>query len=501
MTLLPALPMLAALGAAVLGLLTASHPRLQRAFSLVGAAVHLAASCLLLATVRASGPQVLQMGSWAAPFGISMAVDLFGALLLVATGIIYLGTLIYSQRGLSPELARFQYFPLVSFLVFGVSGAFTTGDLFNLYVCYEILLISSFGLLVLGNSKAQLRGAVKYLVLNLLASAFFLVGSGLLYGQVGTLNLAQLAERVGAMAELPPQLRAVGWLLFTGFAIKAGLFPLFFWLPASYHTPAPAVSALFSGLLTKVGLYSIFRLFSLVFPQQDGKAFPFLVLVAILSMWVGVLGAVSRGSVRRILSVHIISQVGYVLLGFALFSDLAVAAAIFFMLHTLIAKTGLFFAAGVIEDLNGSGELKDAGGLARQAPWLAFFFFVLALALAGLPPLSGFFAKFVLARAAMETHSFGSLAAVVLVSVLTLFSMLKIWNEVFWKPRPAGLLSSSSLAAESIFGPRLVVVAAFAALVTAMGLGARPLFGLCQEAARGLTDPSAYVRAVLGAGR
>jgi multicomponent Na+:H+ antiporter subunit D len=500
MSLLVVLPMLAAFGTAIVGLLASAQPRLQKVLSLLGALLHLGFSLALLTTVRSSGVQVLQMSGWAAPFGISMAVDLLGALMLVATGFVYLGSVLYSLSGRTDAFQKFHYFPLVSFLVFGVSGAFTTGDLFNLYVCYEILLISSFCLLVLGNSKAQLAGAVKYLVLNLLASTFFLIGAGLLYGQVGTLNLAQLAERVGGLASVPPQLQAVGWLFFTGFAIKTGIFPLFFWLPASYHTPAPAVSALFAGLLTKVGAYSIFRLYSLVFPQQDGWTFPLLLVLSCVTMWVGVLGAVSRTSVRRILSVHIVSQVGYVLLGLALFTDLAVAAAIFFLLHTLVAKTGLFFVAGVIEDLEGSDDLKKTGGLYRQAPWLATLFLLLAMSLAGLPPLSGFFAKFFLARAAVDTNSFASLGALLLVSVFTLFSMLKIWNEVFWKARPDGVLADSLLESRRPWSVQLLTVALFAGLVVAMGLGAGPLFEICLDAARGLTDPSGYVRAVLGAG-
>jgi multicomponent Na+:H+ antiporter subunit D len=291
-------------------------------------------------------------------------------------------------------------------------------------------------------------------------------------------------------------------LFLAAFGIKAALFPFFFWLPASYHTPPVAVSAIFAGLLTKVGVYSLIRVFTLLFVQDVGYTHSLILVISGLTMVTGVLGAVAQNEFRRILSFHIISQVGYMVMGLALFTPLALAGSIFYIIHHIIVKTNLFLASGVVLQLRGTLELNRLGGLYQRAPVLAWLFLVPALSLAGLPPLSGFWAKLLLVRAGLETGSYLIAATALGVGLLTLFSMTKIWGKAFWgdPPEAAGGHAATEearlpLAARlSLYLP----MTALALLTVTIGLLAQPVFEISLQAAQQLLDPRIYVQAVLG---
>jgi multicomponent Na+:H+ antiporter subunit D len=369
-----------------------------------------------------------------------------------------------------------------------------------LYVWFEVMLMASFVLVVLGGERGQLEGAVKYVTLNLIASIFFLTAVGLLYGSVGTVNLAHLARLIPATerAAIP----AAEMLLLIAFGIKAAVFPLFFWLPASYHTPPAAVSALFAGLLTKVGVYAIIRVFTLVFSLEGTATRDLLLGVAGLTMLSGVLGAIAQNEFRRILSFHIVSQIGYMILGLAILTPLALAATVYFIVHNIFAKSNLFLVSGIAYRLRGTYELKTLGGLYAIHPWLALCFFTSAMALAGMPPLSGFWGKFTLVWASLEASRYVLAALALVVGVLTLYSMTKIWNEAFWTPAededappPASNdMNGNLLQRVALFAPVFVLAAA----VVVMGLAVDPLFRLADEAAGQLLDSSHYIEAVLG---
>jgi multicomponent Na+:H+ antiporter subunit D len=379
----------------------------------------------------------------------------------------------------------------------GVNGAFLTGDVFNLYVWFEVMLIASFVLMALGGSREQLEGSFKYVTLNLMASAMFLAAVGTLYGISGTLNMADVALRTGDMSQ-PGLLMTVAMMLLVAFGIKAAVFPLFFWLPASYHTPAPAVSAVFAGLLTKVGVYALIRTFTLMFVQDPVYTHWLLLVIAGFTMVTGVLGAAAQSDFRRLLSFHIISQIGYMIMGLALWSPLALAGAVFYIVHNIIAKTNLFLIAGVVGRLRGTEDLKELGGFYRTRPALSVLFLVSALGLAGLPPLSGFWAKYILVKAGLDAGSHAIIGVALGVSLLTLFSMTKIWAQVFWKDAPGdGTDNPLGKAALWSFG---VPVATLAILTIAVGLGFEPMLQLSLRASEQLLDPTAYVIAVLGPG-
>ncbi len=499
MRTLALLPILAPLATAALTMLSGKRSW-QRGVSVAGAGVHVASSLGLLALVWHQGIQVVQMGDWAAPFGITLAIDLLSAIMTSLAALTGLAIVIYSLGSIDSRRESFGYHPLLHILLMGVCGAFMTGDVFNLYVCFEIMLIASFVLLALGGERPQLEGAIKYVVINLLSSGLFLAAIGILYGASGTLNMADLAGWVASADDsgLPS---ALAMLFLASFSIKAGAFPFFFWLPASYHTPPVAISALFAGLLTKVGVYALIRFFTLVFPPSSGFAHDVLLVIAALTMATGVLGAASQGHIRRILSFHIISQIGYMIFGLAVFTPLALAGAVFYLIHHIIVKANLFLIGGIVNRLQGSDELQRLGGLYASHPGLSLLFLIPALSLAGIPPLSGFWAKFALVRAGLDEELFVTVAVALAVGLMTVFSMTKIWSEVFWKPRDGEDAGSEGTppASEVSALRRMAAPAVTLALLTLIiGLAAEPFFDLARRTADQLLDPGQYIHAVLG---
>lgn len=377
----------------------------------------------------------INMGGWKSPFGITLVVDYLSSIMLTVSSLIVFSISLYAFSNLDLELKTSRFYIFFFSLIMGVNGSFITGDVFNLYVWFEVMLISSFVLITLGRTKDQLEGGIKYLALNLLGSMFFLAGLGLLYGKTGTLNMAHLAEilRNDQHAIL---MNTSAILFFIAFGIKTAIFPLFFWLPASYHTANITISSLFAGLLTKVGVFAFIRVFTLFFVQDQIFWHKLLLIIAGFTMVIGGMSASIHYDTRKILSYHIISQIGYMIMGLGLYTPLAIAGAIFFTIHNMIAKTNTFLVAGLIYKLKGTYYLKDIGGLLKQNPLLAILFVVPAFALVGVPPISGFFAKFMLIKAGLESGEYVISFLAVFTGLLTLYSMIKIWNEAFLKQQP-----------------------------------------------------------------
>lgn len=485
------------LGTAILLMALRRRPQLQANLNVVGSALHFGAAVGLLMSVWQSGVVATQLGDWAAPFGITLVADIFSALMVVLTGLMGLLVAIYSLSSMSDQEIKFGYYPLVQLLLMGVCGAFLTGDMFNLYVWFEMLLITSFVLLILGGSKDQIEGAVKYVIINLVASVLFLSAIGILYGMTGTLNMADLSQKLDG---LPVGLvTTLSMLFLIAFGIKSGIFPLFFWLPASYHTAPAAIIAIFAGLLTKVGVYSLVRVFTLLFDQDESYTHWLILVIAGLTMVTGVLGAVAQMEIRKLLSFHIISQIGYLLMGLGLFSVSGLAATIFFMAHVIVAKSALFLVGGVIYKLQGTYDLKKLGGLYVASPTLSVLFLIPALSLAGIPPFSGFWAKFALVEAGLDLEQYIIVATSLGVSVLTLYSMTKIWAEAFWKDSPVEReVEPITAKGKQNWLPYLIPIGTMAVILIFMGLSAEPMVNLSLQAAEQLMSPTDYVETVLG---
>ncbi len=490
-----ALPILVPFVAAALAFF-AKNRRGSGWISVIGAAISVVLAIRLLVAVMEHGVIATQMSAWIAPFGITLAADYLSAAMVLITAIISLAVAVWAMAEVGQISARMGWHGLFQTLIGGVTGAFLTGDIFNLYVWFEVLLISSFGLLVIGGQRRAIDGAVKYVTLNLISTVLFLGAAGLLYGATGTLNMADLRAAVAAH---PDQglMTVIAMMFMIGFGLKAGVFPLFFWLPASYHTPHYAVSAVFAGLLTKVGVYALMRVFTLIFVGDQGYTHEILLWVACLTMLTGVLGAAAQSDFRKILSFHIVSQIGYMVLGLALMTPLALMGGVFYIIHHIIVKANLFLIAGISRRLTGSSDLYAIGGLYRSAPLMGILFLIPAFSLAGFPPLSGFWAKYVLVKASLDLGQWLAAGVALLTGLLTIFSMTKIWAEVFWMAHPEGYQPRLSQIPPRARLLLLSPVAALALMTVLIGLFPQPFVDFATIGAEQLLDPSDYVATVL----
>jgi multicomponent Na+:H+ antiporter subunit D len=486
-------PLFIAFLTAVGTLLAWRSTEMQRGISLTGTLALLAANLSIFAEVASNGPVAAQAGGWAAPFGITLAVDMLSATMLLLTGIVALAANLFGLGDVTREEEHYGHHPLTHALLAGICGAFLTGDIFNMYVWFEVMLIASFGLLVVGGGRAQFDGAVKYVGLNLIATVAFIAGVGLLYGTTGTLNMADLHGKLAAR-EHEGVILASGAFLIFAFGSKAALFPVYFWLPASYHTPSFTTSALFAALLTKVGVYALIRVFTLVY-EVDGTPFqPILLWGGVLTMLFGALGAISQQAVRRVLGYSIISSIGFMILGLAIGTPLAITGAAFYLFQDVLVKAGLFLTAGAMAMLTGSELFARSGGVWRARPWFSLLFLIPALSLAGMPPFSGFWGKLIIVRASLEAEGYVFAFAALATGLLTLFAMARIWSAVFWSPHPGG-----PRAIEARLGaPTVLPLLALAILVTFVGINAGVFVDLASEVSAQILDPSAYIAAVLG---
>lgn len=488
------LPVIIPLFAAGIALAKARSPKVQLASSVAALTAVLGIALTLTIITHLQGTQVVNLGAWSAPAGITLVADRLSALMLLVSAIVLLGVLLYSvaqgiaDGGQGAPVAIF--YPTYLVLAAGVSNAFLSGDLFNLFVGFEILLAASFVLLTLGGTGARMRAGSIYVVVSLLSSVLFLAAIALTYAATGTLNFAQLSIR---LAEIDPNVSLVlQILLLIAFGIKAAVFPLSAWLPDSYPTAPAPVTAVFAGLLTKVGVYAIIRTQTLLF--EDDRMDRVLMVVAIATMIVGILGAVAQDDIKRLLSFTLVSHIGYMVFGISLANTLGLSGSIFYVAHHITVQTGLFLVAGLIERRGGTTSLERLGSLTKAAPALAVLFFVPAMNLAGIPPMSGFLGKLGLMQAGVQegsTLAYVAVGAGLVTSLLTLYAIIKAWNKAFWQEAPKPL--PDTRVPREMFVP----AAAISAIGLLMALVAGPLYYYTDAAARDLQAKTPYVAAVL----
>ncbi|MDG5786505.1 Na+/H+ antiporter subunit D [Evansella sp. AB-P1] len=437
----------------------------------------------------------LELGNWPAPFGIVLVGDLFASIMVVFASIVAAACLFFAFQTLHPDREKYYFYPFFFFLLTGVNGSFLTGDIFNLFVFFEVMLISSFVLIVMGGTKYQLRESFKYVVISTFGSMFFVIAVALLYSVTGTLNYAHLAERVAEAAQQGQSgiLTVIAILFLIVFGLKGALVPLHFWLPNAYFGPPTAIAALLGGLLTKVGVYSIMRTHTLIFTHNQDFTLTIILILAGLTMFFGVIGAVSKFDFKRILAIHIVSQVGYMIMGLGIGTTMAIAGSIYIITHNMIVKTALFLFCGATEKVTGTTNLKKMSGLLKTHPYLGWLFFVAAISLAGIPPLSGFFSKFALVLGGLEAERYFIVFVSLVVGLLTLFSMVKIFMYVFW--------GSPSLSPEEVkktkVGKLLIPGIPLVIISILMGILAEPVYLLFEAAANQMLDPSIYINSVI----
>ena len=515
-SLIPLVVIMPLLGAAS-ALILSKRPRAQRLVTLLALTAVLAVGSILLIAVHTHGPVAMEVGGWAAPFGIVLVVDQLSALMVVVSAVVLLAVLLFSVgQGLADgydETPVSIYYPTYLILTAGVLNAFIAGDLFNLYVGFEILLVSSYVLITLGGTEQRIRAGTTYIVVSLVSSMIFLVSIALIYGALGTVNIADISRRMG---EIPVDVQILlHAMLLIAFGIKAAVFPLSFWLPDSYPTAPAPVTAVFAGLLTKVGVYSIIRAETVMFPGPELNVV--LMVVALLTMVVGVLGAVAQADIKRLLSFTLVSHIGYMILGVSLGTAAGTSAATYYIVHHIIVQTTLFLAAGLIERIGGTTSINRLGGLLSASPILAVLFLVPALNLGGIPPFSGFLGKLALFQATAEQQSplgYVLIGAGALVSLLTLYALIRVWSLAFWRTTDevegyeSELLRNVSEApnAKAVQAtrriPRLMLAATGGMVVVGLLLTvfAGPLFMLSDEVGEALESPQAYIEIVFPGG-
>ncbi|MGL1922072.1 MAG: proton-conducting transporter membrane subunit [Hyphomicrobiales bacterium] len=426
------LPVLAPLVLAALSLTLRQKDKFQFYLALIASLISLVGSGYLFFDVIINGPQSLTMSGWLAPYGIAFTADALSAIFAIVASLVTFLIILYSPADVDKAATKAGYYTLVLMLLVGVNGSFLTGDIFNLYVWFEVMLISSFGLLILGGEKIQLDGAVKYAFLNLLGTTFFLIATGLLYGVTGTLNFADLYVKV-AQSDATGTLAILSIMFLFAFSIKAAAFPMYFWLPAAYHTPRVVVSAIFAGLLTKVGVYALLRIFTITFPEGNGAAFELFGIIGGLTVIAGGLGAVAQSELRRMLAYLLMSGVGMLMIGIAIHTQLALMATVQYAVHSMLVMTGLYLISGVIGRMAGSFEIAKIGGIVMQNPYVAICYFGLALAVAGLPPFSGLWPKYMMVTAAFEQGHSWLIAAILISSFLTIAAIGRASIQMIWR--------------------------------------------------------------------
>ncbi|MFJ7972192.1 Na+/H+ antiporter subunit D [Psychrobacillus sp. NPDC096389] len=467
------------------------YVKTQRVISLVTMLGLVGISLYILNKIQTGGILRGDFGGWEPPFGILFVADSFAMLFVLTANIVTAICLIYAFSSIGESHEKMFFYPFVLFLIAGVNGSFLTGDLFNLFVCFEVMLLASYVLVTLGGKKAQLRESIKYVVINILSSWFFLVALAYLYGTLGTLNMAHLSERV-AEAGQGPLLTTISILFLIVFSLKAGLL-LFFWLPGSYSAPPTAIAALFGALLTKVGIYALFRTFTLIFYHEPSITHTLIGIMAGVTLILGCIGAIAYKDVRLIASYNVVIAVGFILIGLAVATQVSFEGSIYYVMHDMIAKAMLFLIAGTMIALTGKTKINEISGLIRNYPLFGWMVFVVTCSLAGIPPLSGFVGKILVGQGAIESGSYILLALAFLSSIVVLYSLLRIFlNSIFGE-------TIISLEDEVPLKKGMIIPIVLLAIGTiSLGLGAEFISGYVSDAAHTLANPSVYIEAVFG---
>ncbi len=519
------LPLLLPLAAAIVLLLTRGSLSLavRRRLNLGAVALEFAAVLWLLLLVSADGILVYQVGDWPAPYGISLVADRLSVWMLLITALLAGCALFFAVQGTDGASPHFH--PLFQLQLFGLSGAFLTGDVFNLFVFFEVMLLAAYGLLLHGGGPERVRAGLHFVVLNLAGSTLFLFAVGTLYGMLGTLNMADLAVRVaGTPAGDVAVVRAAGLLLFTVFALKAALVPLYLWLPAAYAGTSAPVAAFFA-IMTKVGVYAILRAQTLIFGDAAGPLAhliePVLLPLALLTIVVAVLGVVSAQGLRRQTAYLVVMSVGTLLTAIALGTREGIAAGLYYLPHSTFAVAALFLLADVIaRGRGGCGDRLEPGPAVPAAALVGGVFFLVAVLVSGMPPLSGYLGKWMLLQAALEQPGTAWVYAVILTAgLLTIVALARSGSLLFYRataaepgaaavgvapavgadPAAAGGLSADAEAEHA--GPdwaRLGPVLGLAGLCVALVAGAAPVTQFTAATAEALLAPERYIQAVLG---
>lgn len=463
----------------------------QRIITTIALLLTIVASIYVGLRVKLEGVLSITLGDWEAPFGISMVADMFSALLVITTSVIALFVVLYSFPSVGIGREKHFYYSGVLFLITGINGSFTTGDLFNLFVFFEVLLMASYLLIVIGGEKVQLRESFKYILVNIVSSSFFVVGVAYLYSVTGTLNMADLAVKI-PQVEYAGMMTTIAILFLIVFGLKGAIFPLYFWLPGSYSAPPMPILALFGALLTKVGVYAIIRSYTLFFTMDIGFTHEILAYLSIATIVIGCIGALAYFDVKKIMIYNIVIAVGVILFGASQLNESGLQGALYYLLHDMLIKAALFFLIGLLIVLFGTTDLRKMGGLMKTKPVFGWFYLIAVFGLAGIPPLSGFVGKLLIVQSGFEGEHFWGSIIVLATSLLVLLSAIRIFIYAFWG-EPIETKQIANVQYKQLFMPAALLVG----ISIFYGIGTEWLYPYMTEATNILQNPSIYIDAVL----
>jgi len=456
----------------------------KRMVVFAGALITLVCASFNLWNVMQHGIQFLELGSWPVPYSITLTVDYLSAAFVFTSSLLMIFIIVYSYQSVSFERERYYYYSSLMFMLAGLNGAFSTGDIFNLFVFFEVFLMGSYVLMIIGGTKIQLQESIKYILVNVISSSFFVLAVAMLYSVAGSLNMADISVKLAQLGD--HSIITICAILFIFvFATKAGMFPLYFWMPGAYYAPPIAILTLFGALLTKVGVYAIMRTYSLFFPTQTvGNILLVLALLTIIS---GCIGALAYRDMKKIIIYNIMIAIGVIITGVSLLTIDGMLGAIYYVFHDIIIKAALFMLIGVIIRITGQTTFDKTGGLMKQYPLLGWTYFIAALSLAGIPPLSGFYGKYYIVKALFQEQHIISAVIVLLSSLVVLYSVIRIFINVFWG-KPDVVIQHPP------YMKMMVASLMVTLLAVAFGFYADQLFPLFHQAAVTLTDPSEYTK-------
>lgn len=472
---------------AIILIFIGKQPVVKRMIAFIGAFLTMCIALYQLLYVLQNGTYYLELGNWKIPYGIVLVSDMLSAVLVFTTTVITLIIIYYSYQSIGIERETYYYYTSVMFMLTGLNGAFSTGDIFNLFVFFEVFLISSYVLMIIGGTKIQLQESIKYILVNVTSSAFFVLAIGMLYSVIGSLNMADMSHRIKGIADQNIIIICAILFIFV-FATKAGMFPLYFWMPGAYYAPPIPILALFGALLTKVGVYALYRTYSLFFSYSGDVVQHILLGLALLTIIFGCIGALAYYDMKKIIIYNIMIAIGVIIVGLAIFTKEATIGGIYYLLHDMIIKASLFMLVGIIMKVTGHTDIRKMGGLIKDYPLLGLTFFIAALSLAGIPPLSGFYGKYFIVKAAMTEGYIVSALIVLLSSLVVLFSVIKIFLFVFF--------GTGSHYTKPVMSKMMTAAVLMTVLAVLFGVMSESIYPMIEQAAQSIYAPETYVKAL-----